>query len=386
MGSSSASLEALLVFLEGENAGAEIKIQSPREYLIGRSEQCDIFIGEKKVSRKHAKLTASKDGLFLEDLESTNGTFVEGRKISNAKLKDGETVRIGMTVFKVNMFEGRALSKEGELVSDPGQPQERLDLSENSSKEFDSSENALSGPKENSGIDLDKLGATMDAGDAVEFPSDERFPEPSMPSGEAPLEDSKASSKSESLSQSKRKPLTGDLSEMALPDILQMLKNNQRSGVLKIAAPGAAGEVFFKSGELIDVKFGKISGLKAIYRLLSLQDGGFELEPLPKALQEESSTGEIDLPLENILLEGMRQLDEMEKIKKGLPSYDAALEINSACTSPLSKLHPRVLDILQLVINLGVFSDVLDKSELSDLETSKIIYYLLKKGYIKPVE
>ena len=51
-------------------------------------------------------------------------------------------------------------------------------------------------------------------------------------------------------------------------------------------------------------------------------------------------------------------------------------------TAPLSKLHPRVLDVLQTVLNERDFEKVLDVSPLTDLDASKIVFYLMKKGYI----
>ena len=78
----------------------------------------------------------------------------------------------------------------------------------------------------------------------------------------------------------------------------------------------------------------------------------------------------------------LKLIDELEKMKKSLPPITAKLKMKPKFTAPLSKLHPRVLDILQVVLNEGKFEDVLDASLLSDLETCKVIYYLIKKDYV----
>lgn len=362
------SLEAVLVFLEGENTGSEIKISSPKEFMIGRSEQCDIFIGEKKVSRKHAKLIATKEGLFIEDLESTNGTFVDGKKVTSTKINDGESVRIGMTVFQVNIMEGRALSNGGELVSDP-KPEDSRKMT----VESEPAEIPLE-PEQEYENSLDVQGQDESSLDA-QNPTMEKNPELDIPLSPEPQP------QESSVSQAKKKPLSGDLSEMALPDILQMLKNNQRSGSLVIERRDEQGSIYFRNGELIGAEIGEASDLKAVYRMLSFNDGTFELQSVSDSFLSRKEQ-KIDLPLENILLEGMRQIDELEKIKKGLPDLDVNLELNKDCDSPLSKLHPKVLDILQLIIKHGEFSKVMDKSPLSDLETGKIVFYLIKKGYV----
>ena len=52
--------------------------------LVGRDEQCDIVIGDPSVSRRHARLLVDGSGVMVEDLQSKNGTFVDGVRISGA--------------------------------------------------------------------------------------------------------------------------------------------------------------------------------------------------------------------------------------------------------------------------------------------------------------
>jgi ribosome-associated protein YbcJ (S4-like RNA binding protein) len=62
---------------------------------IGRHPQNDVVIAHQAVSARHAAVTSSIDGAFtLEDLDSSNGTFVNGRRISRAVLADGDKVTI----------------------------------------------------------------------------------------------------------------------------------------------------------------------------------------------------------------------------------------------------------------------------------------------------
>ncbi len=66
------------------------------ETLIGRSAQCHVTIEDPLVSRQHARIVVSRRGVTLEDLDSRNGTLVNGRTISAAvDLSDGDRVRIG---------------------------------------------------------------------------------------------------------------------------------------------------------------------------------------------------------------------------------------------------------------------------------------------------
>lgn len=65
------------------------------ETLVGRGSDCDIFFGDVTVSRHHAMLNADKRGLRIEDLGSTNGTYVNGDRADAADLKDGDELIIG---------------------------------------------------------------------------------------------------------------------------------------------------------------------------------------------------------------------------------------------------------------------------------------------------
>ena len=66
------------------------------EHLVGRSEDCQIILSEKRVSRKHAKIIVSNNRWYIEDLANINGTFVNDKKITGKNsLKDTDVVRIG---------------------------------------------------------------------------------------------------------------------------------------------------------------------------------------------------------------------------------------------------------------------------------------------------
>src|SRR5258706_2075972 len=95
--------EVILHFLEGENEGVEIKLTAPRELYIGRSEESDIFLGEKKISRKHSMIIVEDEEIRISDLESTNGTYVNSKKITEATLKNGDQIKVGSSVIEVEI-------------------------------------------------------------------------------------------------------------------------------------------------------------------------------------------------------------------------------------------------------------------------------------------
>jgi hypothetical protein len=86
---------ALVVRSGGGRAGEHFIPQGERT-TIGRSPECDIFLDDVTVSRKHAVLAEREGGLFIEDEGSLNGTFLNRKRIDSAtRLENGDEVQIG---------------------------------------------------------------------------------------------------------------------------------------------------------------------------------------------------------------------------------------------------------------------------------------------------
>lgn len=91
-----------IAMLTGRTAGTSVDIAGKKEILIGRASSCDLVISDEFASNMHAKLVLVSDDWVLQDLNSTNGTFLDGKKVlTPATIRQGATIRIGTTTFEL---------------------------------------------------------------------------------------------------------------------------------------------------------------------------------------------------------------------------------------------------------------------------------------------
>jgi ABC transport system ATP-binding/permease protein len=74
---------------------------------VGRAKGVDLILDAALVSRVHCRLEAGKDGVDVIDLSSTNGIFVNGKRVSRATLANGDRLRVGRVELTVERSGGR---------------------------------------------------------------------------------------------------------------------------------------------------------------------------------------------------------------------------------------------------------------------------------------
>lgn len=309
-----------LKFISGKYEGGVFKLPTIGEVVIGRSSNVDVVIVEDMVSRSHARLNFDDSrSLFIEDLQSTNGTFVNGERISKARLTEGDRILIGTSILKVMTVEDRTVDRR-----------------------------------------------TMPISDLTLAPPDVQIP-------------------AERTSTSPLKSMEGLLSEVPLTDILQMFSTGNKTGILTLRHTGRQGKIYMKEGRIV---YASLEGLedmspnKVLFRMLSWNEGHFEMgswadPPLHGIVIDESP--------QMLIMEGLRQLDEMKVLVDKLGLAGAVLKANFPLANPLKDLESESLDLFQLLMEETSYEELLDQVSHDDLKTTQILESLFRGKYVKKV-
>lgn len=301
-----------LKFISGKYQGGEFPLKVDKQIVIGRSSELDMVLVEDMVSRKHAKISFSDGKITIEDLGSTNGTFVNGEKVKQARLKEGDRILIGTSILKLVHQGAEAANVDESMVKQK----------------------------------LEEVAAVQ-----------------------AARTTNKASS------------MTGKIEEIPLPDLLQLFHTSKKNGVLVVTSE-QEGRIYLRQGRVYYAVIGDNHNLgpqKSFNRIITWESGDFELRPA----DNQEFMVELDSSTEALLMDSLRQLDEMKRLQPGLPALDAPLTLAMPLTPPLKELAPEMLDVLQLVHNYGTLGAVLDRADADDVVTAEAVAQLLKRDYVR---
>ncbi|MFH1435939.1 MAG: DUF4388 domain-containing protein [Pseudomonadota bacterium] len=420
-------LSMALKFISGKFVGGIYNIPQDGELFIGRGSDSEITIPEEMVSRKHAKLIVEDRGsVYIQDLNSTNGTFINGERIKKKKLGEGDRILIGTSVMKLvtikeesrerqqtiaDSFRSPKLATDrSAVVADPAKVTRFGGSTKPPAPPEDDEEAAARETPLDFDLDmdgrLDEEGLTADAAVAAalngmdetpdEAPDTIPYEAPASPPADAhPTYPMNEALKSTGIIDEPDNSPTGSvrittvasvmegiLGEIPLTDVIQMCSATKKSGVMNLEWGGKTANIFIKDGAIIYASYHKLydmPGRKAFFRLLGLETGKFTLHPYsdPPEFAEL-----INKPTEYLIMEGLRRIDELHHIEKERGLQNATLKFNFPLLHPLKKLKHDDLDIFQMLFQPLPYEMILDMSPHEDLDTAQILTNLLDLKYI----
>lgn len=173
--------------------------------------------------------------------------------------------------------------------------------------------------------------------------------------------------------------IEGGLSQLPLPDLLQILAMNRRTGRLTLANGADKGEIHLSGGQPVNARLGEIEGEKALFRLIAWREGTFAFVPGPTPLR-----APVKRAMEDVLLESMRLYDERDRLLTGLPPLGQLVQRVASADEPVEP-HPVTAEVLRVLRVPRRISEVLDLSEAPDLEVMSALGALLSRGIIERV-
>lgn len=165
----------------------------------------------------------------------------------------------------------------------------------------------------------------------------------------------------------------GDLAQIPLPDLLQLLSMGKKTGTLTVTTGTGAGELRLLDGEVVDAMFRRTEGLKAVIRLLGERDGAFHFAP--------DSSGpalrRIVEPMSTILMEGTRQVDEVRRLRQSLGFSGAQIALQVPEPRRFDA-DPALRDTARLLATPRLLDELLDDDPRTDLDVLRALAELDK--------
>ena len=174
------------------------------------------------------------------------------------------------------------------------------------------------------------------------------------------------------------KVINGDLMHMPLADILQFLNMNRKEGELRVSSKDLSATVYIKNGEVYNATLESIEREKALFRLLEWRSGYFEFTPAlvtsPKKIRPGTS---------HLIMEGVRQMDEMRRRRAEFPDKKSLLKAKAAATSLPKGLQPLVYEIIQNVRTHPRVEDLVDRCTHPDYEVYAMLMSMISRSIIE---
>ncbi len=174
--------------------------------------------------------------------------------------------------------------------------------------------------------------------------------------------------------------LTGSVHHMPLSDLLQILSLNGKDGTLVLKQGTDQGSIVFVAGAIVHAACGRVSGVKALYRMLGW--GGAHFRVLPLAGEAPRKT--VDQPTTSVLMDGLVSLDEWNRWHMMLPAEEAVLELAADARERLGsrRLAPAAVDVLARVEGGAAVGDILENSPLPDADLAEAMCTLISAGVL----
>jgi CheY-like chemotaxis protein/tetratricopeptide (TPR) repeat protein len=183
------------------------------------------------------------------------------------------------------------------------------------------------------------------------------------------------------LERKEKRRFFGSLEDMGVIDLLTTVELGRKTGSIRFDRPPQQARLWFQDGRVIDAEVGRLTGEDAVYRMLTWDAGDFEMDfgLVDREPRVTAST-------QQLLMEGMRRMDEWGRMLEQLPSIETVFQVDYAELSErLAELPDEVNGLLRLFDGHRTALQAIDDSGMPDLEALAAISRLYFEGIIYEV-
>lgn len=170
--------------------------------------------------------------------------------------------------------------------------------------------------------------------------------------------------------------ISGNLSQLCIPDLWQMLSMNRKSGILQVDGEHVSGSIYIERGDIVSASTQNLVGEKALFRMIPLKEGKFRFLPGKVGVRRTIFT-----PNQQTILEGMRHDDELQRIGDALPSPSDAVAVVGD-TKEISAAEGAVREVLMLAGFCSNVEEIVNNCHFPDLVVYKALLSLKERGIL----
>ncbi|MBW1885835.1 MAG: DUF4388 domain-containing protein [Deltaproteobacteria bacterium] len=176
---------------------------------------------------------------------------------------------------------------------------------------------------------------------------------------------------------------SGDLTEVSPVELLQMLHVRRATGRVRfepeeVGIAPTPGELTLRNGEIFSAGIEPIRAEKALFRMFKWSAGRFEFKP-----GDVDDEAEITAPTRSVLAEGLRQLDQWDRLAAELPPLESPVRLRVHRRELPDIVHPLTQELLGLLEDFDRVSDIVDHCHFPDYEALRTLHTLCERGIVE---
>jgi hypothetical protein len=171
--------------------------------------------------------------------------------------------------------------------------------------------------------------------------------------------------------------LQGSLSELSLPDVIQMVSVSGKTGVFSVVRNDEVGKIYLRDGQIVDAAVNALRGDNAVYEMAIWSEGEFTFNP-----GEETEAVTIHLSNANLMMEAARRLDEWRVLSRKIPSLDLIPFFTSRDQSDQVTLSPHEWILVTRIDDEHTIEEIGEQLHWSAFDVSKLLFGMITSGLV----